>query len=174
MKSVGIAAMEMVKEVKDNLIPSQDCLKVLQVMRLPDPRQVHQNLHGREFKRNGPASMPCHGCADHPGTLFGVEAVVGLLAGGLASVCSSPSSASNTGGAWDNAKKYVVACTLTYRSVRAQRRSRGRTVYGGDFRNMDGSMIMISERQRKGSECHKAAVVGDTVGDPMRIPADRH
>lgn len=68
------------------------------------------------------------------GTLFGVEALAGLLAGSLAVSVVMAISASNSGGAWDNAKKYIELGKL-----------------GG-----------------KGSETHKAAVVGDTVGDPFK------
>ena len=41
------------------------------------------------------------------GTLFGTRALAGLLAGSLVSGVQMAVSMSNTGGAWDNAKKYV-------------------------------------------------------------------
>ncbi|MDE6431843.1 MAG: sodium-translocating pyrophosphatase, partial [Opitutales bacterium] len=71
------------------------------------------------------------------GYVFGVSAVVGLLSGALATGFVLAIFLSNSGGAWDNAKKYIEegAC-------------------GG-----------------KGSDSHKAAVVGDTVGDPFKDTA---
>lgn len=74
------------------------------------------------------------------GAIFGPKAISGLLAGALVSGVQMAISASNTGGAWDNAKKYIEA---GYLSVNGQIR-------------------------KKGSEEHKAAVIGDTVGDPLK------
>merc|ERR1719329_1964615 len=74
------------------------------------------------------------------GTFFGVEAVCGLLAGAITSSVQLAISASNTGGAWDNAKKFVEK----------------------------GCVYVDGVQQPKGSELHKAAVVGDTVGDPLK------
>merc|ERR550534_3525353 len=78
------------------------------------------------------------------GFLFGVQALAGLLAGALVSGVQMAISQSNTGGAWDNAKKYIEKGSLTYME-------NGREV-----------------SYKKGSETHKAAVVGDTVGDPLK------
>ena len=68
------------------------------------------------------------------GLLFGVPGVIGLLIGGLSSGFVLAIFMANSGGAWDNAKKYIEAGH-----------------FGG-----------------KGSDCHKAGVVGDTVGDPFK------
>ena len=71
------------------------------------------------------------------GLLFGVPGVFGLLSGGLATGFVLAVFMANSGGAWDNAKKYVEEGHL-----------------GG-----------------KGSAAHKAAVIGDTVGDPFKDTA---
>ncbi len=68
------------------------------------------------------------------GMTLGWTGVVGMLAGATVSGFLMAVFMSNSGGAWDNAKKYIES-----------------GVHGG-----------------KGSENHKAAVVGDTVGDPFK------
>jgi K(+)-stimulated pyrophosphate-energized sodium pump len=68
------------------------------------------------------------------GVILGPTGVVGMLAGATISGFLMAIFMSNSGGAWDNAKKYIES-----------------GVHGG-----------------KGSDQHKAAVVGDTVGDPFK------
>ena len=71
------------------------------------------------------------------GIILGHHGVVGMLAGATATGFLMAVYMSNSGGAWDNAKKYIESGN-----------------FGG-----------------KGSDCHKAAVVGDTVGDPFKDTA---
>lgn len=71
------------------------------------------------------------------GLLLGLKALGGLLIGVILSGLLLALFMSNTGAAWDNAKKYIES-----------------GVHGG-----------------KGSDAHKAAVVGDTVGDPFKDTA---
>jgi len=83
------------------------------------------------------------------GFLFGHEATCGILVGALVSGVQIAISASNTGGAWDNAKKYIEGGNMTVKVIDAR----------GDE---------ISRPSKKGDDVHKAAVTGDTVGDPLK------
>merc|ERR1719407_310738 len=71
------------------------------------------------------------------GFALGKNAVAGLLTGALVSGVQLAISMSNSGGAWDNAKKYIEA--------------------GG-----------LGAGKGKKSGPHKNAVIGDTVGDPLK------
>ena len=68
------------------------------------------------------------------GLILGVNGVAGLLAGTTVTGFVLAVMMANSGGAWDNAKKYIES----------------------------------GEHGGKGSDQHKAAVVGDTVGDPFK------
>jgi len=64
-------------------------------------------------------------------------------------------SSSNSGGAWDNAKKYIEAKNLK--------------VVGEDLLSTElKHMTPNKGHYVKGSDPHKSAVVGDTVGDPLK------
>lgn len=86
------------------------------------------------------------------GLFFGPKGVAGLLAGSIVSGIQMAISASNTGGAWDNAKKYIEANKLQPDVL--------------NERDEEGNTIIV--RHGKGTDTHKAAVVGDTVGDPLK------
>jgi len=140
MKSVGQAANEMVREVARQFREIPGLLEGTPGHGPPD--------HARCIAISTDASLremvaPAVLVMSTPllfGIFLGVDAVAGLLAGAISSSIQMAISASNTGGAWDNAKKYVEK----------------------------GALVIDGVVQRKGSEIHKAAVVGDTVGDPLK------
>ena len=162
MKSVGIAAMEMVKEVKRQFDTIPGLLEGTPGHAPPDHARCIKISTDASLREMVPPAVLVMTAPILTGMFFGVEAVVGLLAGGMASGVQLAISASNTGGAWDNAKKYVEKGGLYIDMPKRDE------VTGEIMRDEFGSPILVSVRQRKGSECHKAAVVGDTVGDPLK------
>lgn len=88
------------------------------------------------------------------GGLFGPKAIPGYLAGVIVSGVQMAISSSNTGGAWDNAKKYIEA---------------GKLVITEEDRKRKDKKVGIEDNFfKKGTKPHKAAVIGDTVGDPLK------
>jgi K(+)-stimulated pyrophosphate-energized sodium pump len=159
MGAVGRAAMAMIEEVRRQFRDIPELKKALELMQLKDEqnwdeddRSAYEDAldkaeHGRCVEISTQSAikemvMPGVLAVSTPvivGFIFGPETLGGLLAG--VTVCGVLMAIfqSNAGGAWDNAKKMI---------------EEGVTVNG--------------ETIGKGSEAHKAAVVGDTVGDPFK------
>ncbi|VAH02747.1 unnamed protein product [Triticum turgidum subsp. durum] len=137
MRSVGSAALAMVEEVRRQFdsIPG-----LMEGTAKPDYAtcvKISTDASLKKMLAPGALVMLSPLVA---GTLFGTETLAGLLAGALVSGVQVAISASNSGGAWDNAKKYIEA------GASAEARALG----------------------PKGSDAHKAAVIGDTIGDPLK------
>ncbi|CAI6006002.1 unnamed protein product [Closterium sp. NIES-64] len=137
MKSVGKAALAMVDEVRRQFdtIPG-----LMEGTARPDYRKCVQISTKASLNEMLPPGALVLLAPIITGVLFGTATLAGLLAGALVSGVQMAVSASNTGGAWDNAKKYIEA----------------------------GMTEHAQSLGPKGSEAHKAAVIGDTVGDPLK------
>mmetsp|Transcript_27041 Transcript_27041/g.68779 ORF Transcript_27041/g.68779 Transcript_27041/m.68779 type:complete len:866 (+) Transcript_27041:35-2632(+) len=150
MKSVGMAANAMVMEIKRQfdlnpnlLIPNHPdrpdydtCIKIstdasLQEMIAPGALVML-------------SPIVC-------GVVFGTRCVTGLLAGAIASGVQMAISSSNTGGAWDNAKKYISKGAMD-------------AIIGKE----EPETVVNGKVNTKKSQIFKAAVTGDTVGDPLK------
>jgi H+-translocating diphosphatase len=154
MRSVGQAAKDMVNEVrrqfKDPKVRSKEIA--------PDYTacvMISTNAALREMIAPGALVLLTPLIA---GYFFSPRALSGVLTGALISGVQIALSASNTGGAWDNAKKYIGSGKLVQQ-------------------NDDGSVITEKDEKTgqnipvyflKGSEPHKASVIGDTIGDPLK------
>jgi K(+)-stimulated pyrophosphate-energized sodium pump len=131
MRAVGTAAFAMIEEVRHQFktIPG-----IMEGTGRPDYKRCVEISTESALKQMVAPAILVIVTPIAFGSVFGVEALAGLLAGSLVVGVVTAISASNSGGAWDNAKKYIEAGAC-----------------GG-----------------KGSDSHKAAVVGDTVGDPYK------
>ncbi len=131
MNAVGRAASRMVDEVRRQF---KEIAGILEGKAEPDyARCVEISTKGAQIEMILPSTLAIT-IPIVTGIIFGVAGVMGLLTGGLASGFVLAIFMANSGGSWDNAKKYIEEGNL-----------------GG-----------------KGSEAHKAAVIGDTVGDPFK------
>lgn len=131
MNAVGRAAQKMVEEVRRQFREIQG---ILTGESTPDyARCVSISTRGAQREMLLPSLLAII-IPVATGLLMGVAGVMGLLVGGLGAGFVLAVFMANSGGAWDNAKKYI------------------------EEGHMGG----------KGSEAHKATVVGDTVGDPFK------
>ncbi|KAI5398165.1 Pyrophosphate-energized vacuolar membrane proton pump 1 [Lathyrus oleraceus] len=106
MKSVGSAALKMVEEVRRqfNTIPG-----LMEGTAKPDYATCVTISTDASIKEMIPPGALVMLTPLIVGIFFGVETLSGVLAGSLVSGVQIAISASNTGGAWDNAKKYIEA-----------------------------------------------------------------
>ena len=109
------------------------------------------------------------------GLVFGVPGVMGLLAGGLTSGFAVAIFMANAGGAWDNAKKLIEK----FGKITARQIIDDRAVQQKLPPSIREELVTRAEQAvqlgkpdaiiyGKGSDIHKAGVVGDTVGDPFK------
>ena len=131
MNAVGRAAQKMVEEVRRQFSTIKG---ILEGKAEPDyERCVGISTKGAQHEMLLPSILAIL-VPILTGVILGVPGVMGLLIGGLSAGFVMAVFMANSGGAWDNAKKYVEEGN-----------------FGG-----------------KGSDNHKATVVGDTVGDPFK------
>ncbi len=131
MNAVGRAASKMVDEVRRQF---REIEGILEGKAEPDyAKCVEISTKGAQAEMVFPSLLAIL-IPILTGVLLGVAGVMGLLVGGLGAGFVLAVFMANSGGAWDNAKKYVEEGYL-----------------GG-----------------KGSETHKATIIGDTVGDPFK------
>ena len=134
MNSVGRAAQSVVKEVRRQF---RELTGIMEGKADPDYARCVDLCTRASLREMILPTVVAVAAPIIVGLALGCTGVVGMLAGATASGFLMAVFMSNSGGAWDNAKKYIES-----------------GVHGG-----------------KGSENHKAAVVGDTVGDPFKDTA---
>jgi len=166
MGAVGRAAMSMIEEVRRQFRDIPELKKALELMNLKDKKDWNEDdysmyedalnkaEHGRcveistqsaikEMVLPGVLAIATPVVVGFAPKLFGSdqgpEILGGLLAGVTVTGVLMAIFQSNAGGAWDNAKKMIE-----------------------EGIEINGNKLM------KGSDAHKAAVVGDTVGDPFK------
>ncbi|MBU4331871.1 sodium-translocating pyrophosphatase [Patescibacteria group bacterium] len=131
MKAVGKAAYKVVQEVRRQF---KEIKGIMEGEAKPDYAKTVEIVTASALREMVVPGVLAVIVPVIVGFVLGPAALGGVLAGAIVTGFLMAVFMANSGGAWDNAKKYIEAGNL-----------------GG-----------------KGSDCHKAAVVGDTVGDPFK------
>ena len=134
MKAVGEAAQEMINEVTRQFRENPD---IMEDKAKPDYKRCVSISTTAALGRMVKPGLIAIITPLFVGKVIGTEALGGLLVGAMVCGVLMAIFMANSGGAWDNAKKYIES----------------------------------GEHGGKGSPAHKAAVVGDTVGDPFKDTA---
>jgi K(+)-stimulated pyrophosphate-energized sodium pump len=144
MKAVGRAAGAMVEEVRRQF---REIKGIMEGTGTPDYANcVAISTKGAQREMIVP-SMLAIVVPVLVGIVLGVSGVIGLLVGGLTTGFTLACMLNNAGGAWDNAKKSIEKDERTYHPDDTDK---------------------ANPLTGKGSDAHKAGVVGDTVGDPFK------
>jgi inorganic pyrophosphatase len=156
MKSVGKAAGEMVEEVKEQFSQVDEYgLTILTGSTIIEPdyeRCIEISTKSSLWEMIAPACLVILSPLV-AGTLFGVQAVFGILTGSLGSSVQLAISMSNSGGAWDNCKKFIKNGFSSDPELRYTKNPK---------------TAEEIKAYPKAKEAHDAAVQGDTVGDPFK------
>ena len=139
MTSVGNAAFKMVEEVRRQF---REIPGLMEGTAKPDTRRCVEISTQAALKEMILPGLMAVLAPVVVGFTLGPIALGGMLAGATVSGVLLALMMSNSGGAWDNAKKLFEQ---------------------GKFKDPESGEVLA-----KGSEAHKAAVVGDTVGDPFK------
>jgi K(+)-stimulated pyrophosphate-energized sodium pump len=131
MRSVGLAALDMIEEVRRQFRTIPGLMEGTATAEYAKCVDIATQASLREMLRPG---LMVVFTPIIVGWLFGATMLAGVLIGALITAVIFAISMANSGGSWDNAKKYIES-----------------GAHGG-----------------RGTEAHKAAVVGDTVGDPFK------
>ncbi|RMG08314.1 MAG: sodium-translocating pyrophosphatase [Planctomycetota bacterium] len=138
MKAVGRAAFDMIAEVRRQF---REKPAIMEGTEDPDYTSCVSISTAAALKEMILPGLLAIAMPLAVGWVLDVEALGGLLAGALVTGVLFAIFMANAGGAWDNAKKFIES---------------------GGLKDEQGNVL------GKGSDPHKAAVVGDTVGDPFK------
>ena len=138
MTSVGDAAMEMIEEIRRQF---REIPGLMEGNAEPDHAKCIDIATKAALKKMILPGVIAIAMPAVVGFGLGAQALGGMLAGALLGCVLLALMMANAGGAWDNAKKYIES---------------------GELKDDTGNVL------GKGSESHKAAVTGDTVGDPFK------
>jgi K(+)-stimulated pyrophosphate-energized sodium pump len=141
IRAVGVAAAAIIVEVRRQF---REMPGIMDYSQKPDYARVVDITTKAALRQMIPPGVVAVVTPIAVGIILGYEAVAGFLMVGTIAGVLMATYLNNSGGAWDNAKKYIEAGNLT---------------------DENGNVL------GKGSDPHAAAVVGDTVGDPFKDTA---